>query len=162
MGERVSSHACARVARLLSGHTKLERNLAGDLLDARAEWNEAIEAIKLLVERAAHIIGTHPTWTNENTNTGVVEAALGYLERFMSDAARAAEGDGDGESRLERIRRLIEEQYIECPTGCGASFEELLCYELHDGGLTFRALAQKWNIGLPTLGSLIADHCERL
>jgi hypothetical protein len=97
MSERVSSHACARIAKLLSGHTKLERDLAGDLLDARAERNEAIEAIKLLVERAAHIIGTHPTWTNENTNTGVVEAALGYLEQLMRETARAAAKEGGNE-----------------------------------------------------------------
>jgi hypothetical protein len=95
----------------------------------------------------------------------MAEGPRPFATRKASIAAwnrHAAEGGGDGESRLERIRRLIEEQYIECPTGCGASFEELLCYELHDGGLTFRALAQKWNIGLPTLGSLIADHCKRL
>ena len=41
MSERVSSHACARIARLLSGHTKLERDLASDLLDARRERDEA-------------------------------------------------------------------------------------------------------------------------
>jgi hypothetical protein len=37
MSERVRSHACTRIAKLLSGHTKLERNLAGDLLDARTK-----------------------------------------------------------------------------------------------------------------------------
>jgi hypothetical protein len=115
------------------------KEMALDLLDARRERDEAHETI-------AWITGTDDV-------ESVIAGAM---------AALAAKGGGDGESRLERIRRLIEEQYIECPTGCGASFEELLCYELHDGGLTFRALAQKWNIGLPTLGSLIADHCERL
>ena len=60
-----------------------------DVVKLRRELDEAIEAIKLLVERAARIIGTPQFFTNENTNTGIVEAALGYLERLMSDAARA-------------------------------------------------------------------------
>ena len=46
MSERVSSHACARIAKLLSGHTKLERDLAGDLLDARTRAKELEEALR--------------------------------------------------------------------------------------------------------------------
>ena len=51
MSERVRSHACTRIAKLLSGHTKLERDLASDLLDARAE----IERLKreLAAEKAS-------------------------------------------------------------------------------------------------------------
>jgi len=45
MSERVRSHACTRIAKLLSGHTKLERDLASDLLDARRERDEAREAL---------------------------------------------------------------------------------------------------------------------
>jgi len=66
------------------------------------------------------------------------------------------------EPRLERLRRLIEEQYATCPTGCGASFGEILCHELHTEGLTFCGIAAKWGISLATLGGLVADHCERL
>lgn len=66
------------------------------------------------------------------------------------------------EGRIERLRRLIEESYATAPTGCGASFGELLCHELHTQGMTFSQLAQKWGVSLPTLGRLIADHCERL
>ena len=66
------------------------------------------------------------------------------------------------EPRIERFRRLIEEQYQENPTGCGASFGELLCWEIHTNGLTFNWLSQKWGISLPTLGELIWDHCKRL
>jgi hypothetical protein len=66
------------------------------------------------------------------------------------------------ESRIDRLRRLIEEQYATNPTGCGASFGEILCHELHARGLTFSRLAEKWALSLPTLGRLIADHCERL
>ncbi len=66
------------------------------------------------------------------------------------------------EPRLERLRRLIEESYLVHPTGCGGSFGEILCHELHTQGLTFCRLAEKWGISLPTLGRLIADHCERL
>jgi hypothetical protein len=66
------------------------------------------------------------------------------------------------EGHIERLRRLIEEQYRSHPTGCGASFGELLCYEIHERGLTFKWLAEKWGISLPTLGELIHDHCKRL
>jgi hypothetical protein len=66
------------------------------------------------------------------------------------------------ETRTGRLRRLIEEHYQECPTGGGASFGELLAYELHVSGITFRPLAKKWGISLPTLGELIHDHCKRL
>jgi len=63
---------------------------------------------------------------------------------------------------VELLRRLIEEQYKDHPTGCGGSFGELLCYEIHTRGLTFNWLAEKWGISLPTLGLLIKDHCDRL
>lgn len=63
---------------------------------------------------------------------------------------------------MELYRRLIEEQYEARPTGCGASFGEILCWEIHSNGLTFVQLAEKWGVSLPTLGVLIADHCDRL
>lgn len=66
------------------------------------------------------------------------------------------------ESHLARFRRLIEEQYLVQPTGCGNSFGEILCHELHTKGLTFVEIAEKWNISLAILGELISDHCKRL
>ena len=63
---------------------------------------------------------------------------------------------------IERLRRLIEDQYREQPSGCGGSFGELLCFELHSAGLTFTELAEKWGVSLPTLGELVNDHCKRL
>ena len=66
------------------------------------------------------------------------------------------------EPHLERLRRLIEEQYAAHPTGTGGSFGEILCHEIHEEGMTFVWLAQKWSITLPTLGELIWDHCKRL
>ena len=66
------------------------------------------------------------------------------------------------EPYIERLRRLIVEQYSEHPTGCGGSFGELLCWEIHSNGMTFIWLAQKWGISLPTLGEIIWDHCKRL
>lgn len=66
------------------------------------------------------------------------------------------------EPRIELLRRLIEDQYEAQPTGCGASFGELLCWEIHSNGLTFVGLAEKWRVSLPTLGALISDHCDRL
>ncbi|NWG25675.1 MAG: hypothetical protein HXY30_14885 [Pseudorhodoplanes sp.] len=74
----------------------------------------------------------------------------------------AAVMSGFEEPHVERLRRLIEEQYRSHPTGCGSSFGELLCFELHTGGLTFAQLAEKWGLSLPTLGELIWDHCRQL
>lgn len=69
---------------------------------------------------------------------------------------------GHEESHLEVLRRMIEEQYLDHPTGCGGSFGEILCYEIHEAGLTFVWLAEKWGVSLPTLGELVWDHCKRL
>ena len=80
---------------------------------------------------------------------------------------------------INNFRELIESRYREYPTGCGGSFGEILCYELHsqpvnprmkyktfsDGfctGLTFIDLAQKWGVSVSFLGKLIADHCKKL
>jgi hypothetical protein len=65
-------------------------------------------------------------------------------------------------THLEIIRREIEKQYQDHPTGCGDSFGELLCWEIHENGMTFVWLAEKWGLSLPTLGELIWDHCKRL
>lgn len=65
-------------------------------------------------------------------------------------------------THLEHLRAAIERQYDACPTGCGTSFGELLCWEIHTNGLTFIWLAEKWGVTLPTLGELIWDHCKRL
>ncbi len=67
-----------------------------------------------------------------------------------------------GHSYLCILREEIERQYLDCPTGCGASFGEILCHEMHTRNLTFLQLSRKWGVGLPTLGDLIADHCRRL
>lgn len=63
-------------------------------------------------------------------------------------------------SYLSVLREAIEEQYRGHP-GAG-SFGEILCYEIHTGGLTFCWLAEKWGVSLPMLGELIWDHCKRL
>lgn len=66
------------------------------------------------------------------------------------------------ESYIETLRRSIVEQYADHPTGTGHSFGEILCHEIHENGLTFAWLAEKWGLSLATLGELIADHCRRL
>ena len=63
---------------------------------------------------------------------------------------------------LDYLRQSIEEQYVDHPTGCGNSFGEILCWEIHSNGLTFQWLAEKWRINLSVLGELIWDHCKRL
>ena len=66
------------------------------------------------------------------------------------------------ETHIGRCRRLIEEQYADNPTGCGNSFDEILCWEIHSNGMTFKWLAKKWGLSLPTLGEIIWDHCRKL
>ena len=63
---------------------------------------------------------------------------------------------------LSVLRNDIVNQYKKYPTGCGSSFGELLCWEIHTNGMTFIWLAEKWGISLSTLGELIKDHCDRL
>lgn len=82
---------------------------------------------------------------------------------------------------LRALRRRIVSMYRAHPTGCGDSFGEILCFEIHAGdkeqfldrdesvaknglyrGCDFKSLAIKWGIPLETLGELISDHCRRL
>jgi len=79
---------------------------------------------------------------------------------------------------INQFREHIENIYENTPTGCGGSFGEILCFELHDQpinprmnnttitgfctGLTFKELAGRWCISVTFLGELIADHCRRL
>lgn len=60
---------------------------------------------------------------------------------------------------LVPLRRNIEKQYVDHPTECGGSFDEILDWEIHTNGLTFVWLAKKWGISLALLGELIAEHC---
>ena len=81
--------------------------------------------------------------------------------------------------QIDEFRSHIEQSYRACRFSEYASFDEILCYELHsepvnprmdiktcnDGfetGLTFRELARKWGISTDFLGKLIADHCSKL
>lgn len=74
--------------------------------------------------------------------------------------------------RIQQFRSLVEDIYSSAATGCGGSFGEILCYEIHtqpvnprmgyQTGLTFNELAQKWGISVEFLGELIADHCSKL
>ena len=66
------------------------------------------------------------------------------------------------QSYLSTLREDIVNQYKKKPTGCGGSFGEILCWEIHENGMTFIWLAEKWGISLATLGDLIKDHCDRL
>ena len=72
-------------------------------------------------------------------------------------------------NQIERAYTKDYTEYQGLPSGSPVGFDELLCYELHnghdgehEGGLTFRWLAKKWEMSLPILGELIADHCRRL
>ena len=65
---------------------------------------------------------------------------------------------------LKYYREGIVEQYRDKDnsTFCSGDFGEILCHEIHTGGLTFLWLAEKWNMSVTMLGLLIADHCARL
>lgn len=82
-------------------------------------------------------------------------------------------------NRIEVYREIIEKRYSHVPTGCGSSFGEILCFELHtqpvnprmdsksfsngyNTGLTFKELAEKWGISVGFLGEMISDHCHKL
>ena len=81
--------------------------------------------------------------------------------------------------KIEEFREHIETVYSHYPTGCGGSFGEIICFEIHSDpinprmdtitctggyrtGLTFKELATKWGITVTFLGELIADHCKKL
>lgn len=81
--------------------------------------------------------------------------------------------------KIAKFRKHIQETYAHTDHTYHASFDELLCYEMHsqpvnprmndktmnDGfctGLTFKELAHKWGISVSFLGELILDHCQRL
>ncbi len=81
---------------------------------------------------------------------------------LLLSAARGGHFKSDEMGNIEHLRYLIEKQYQDNPTSCGSSFGELLCYEIHENGLTFEWLAKKWGVSLPILGELIYDHCKRL
>jgi len=80
---------------------------------------------------------------------------------------------------IEKFRKHVENTYKRQPTGCGGSFGEILCFEIHDQpvnsrmraksfndgyttGLTFTELAAKWGISVSFLGELIRDHCIKM
>lgn len=56
----------------------------------------------------------------------------------------------------------IREQLMVCIYGESKDFGVQLCSEMHQNELTFDTLAAKWQISLPLLGLLIADHCYKL
>lgn len=80
--------------------------------------------------------------------------------------------------KIDKFRKQIERSYKACKFSELASFDEILCYELHSEpvnprmgcesssghctGLTFKELAVKWDISVSFLGELIADHCKKL
>lgn len=84
-------------------------------------------------------------------------------------------------AHLEAFREHIEQLYRAHPTGCGGSFGEIICFEIHHGdqdellnhaesqakngsavGCDFKNLAKKWGIPVAFLGELISRHCALL
>ena len=75
-----------------------------------------------------------------------------------------------GRQGIDALRDVLAKRRIEQhgETGCGHSFSELLCHDLHTtdgetyGGHDFVALAERWGVAVEVLGLLIADHCYGL
>lgn len=80
--------------------------------------------------------------------------------------------------RIQEFREQIQSAYKASYIPF-ADFGEIICYELHsqpvnprmgsktcnngnETGLTFKELAQKWDISTAFLGELVADHCKKL
>jgi hypothetical protein len=83
----------------------------------------------------------------------------GRFEEFGGNLMYATKHE---ESFIENFRRRIEQEYLYHPTGCGGSFGELLCWEIHSNNKTFLGLSEKWGIPVTIVGELIYDHCKRL
>jgi len=64
----------------------------------------------------------------------------------------------EGYHTLNEIRQGIMKRVY----GRERDFGVALCAEIHTNGLTFDTLAAKWEISLPLLGALVADHCYKL
>lgn len=88
-------------------------------------------------------------------------------------------GGRRSQSKIRGFRLHIERSYAGCLLAYKGGFDTILCYELHSQpinprmnskttnngystGLTFKELAEKWEISVTFLGQLIADHCRRL
>jgi len=63
---------------------------------------------------------------------------------------------------LEDVIERIEKQYASLDNPPVTGFGEILCHEIHENGLTFCWLAEKWGISLTMLGLLISEHCQAL
>lgn len=141
------------------------------LANEHVRLNDRIEAVERMVWSTAPGTGIQETSLSdrlaaverafEHAGLPVDREPLGILNRVTALESRQQD-EAHEEPRVERLRRLIGEAYLGAPTGCGGSFGELLCYELHSEGCTFIELAKKWGVSLPTLGELIYDHCKRL
>ena len=50
----------------------------------------------------------------------------------------------------------------ESPEFSTGDFGELLCHNIHERKMDFRQIAAEWNVSLPVLAELVADHIRRL
>ena len=122
-------------------------------------------------------LSTHMLDDSGNLTESVKEEMLFQVRKNL-DIIRIIKEE-DVVNKVAEFRKTTEDRYEANPTGCGGSFGEILCYELHDQpinprmetttisggydtGLTFKELADKWGIPVRFLGELIADHCDKL
>jgi hypothetical protein len=125
-----------------------------------------------------------PQLPSDSARAVALEAYKAAMEQFVSQVAQTLahkeaelrQGQGDTTALRARVEALYRGDPYQ-PTGCGASFEEILCHDIHGPDadasldprvcldardLTFKQLAHKWHISMEELGLLLYDHCRNL
>ena len=99
--------------------------------------------------------------------------ALGEFDHLVDQGA-VADGravhdlDRDPLAQLRDVVPLLHsghvagERDVDRDPDVGSDFGELLCWEIHENGMTFCWLARKWGISVSALGWLIHEHCKAL
>lgn len=74
--------------------------------------------------------------------------------------------------KIQTRYRLGRQRYSSGADFRSGDFGEILCFEIHsqpdngrppgENGLTFKELAEKWDVSVSFLGEVIADHCRKL
>jgi hypothetical protein len=101
-------------------------------------------------------------YNNPNDDPGSGGTAIRKNADVTPSGEAGPSSPGATPDQIQYFREGIEYNYRLDPTGCGNSFGEILCWEIHSNGQTFVWLAKKWNITVTFLGDIIADHCRKM
>ena len=141
------------------------------------EWvyGDTLISTKRSVHRPCAKCGKFPTEEGHDACLGYIPGATyaccghgvksKYIMYSNGDEYREIDRKALDEFRTDRQKYHTKTQG---PTGCGETFSELLCHDLHTkdgeiyGGYDFRELASRFGISLESLGEIILDHCYGL